>query len=177
MDKNWLFWRYPWFLTPTLQGVQGPTVGEWIRTHAFLGSEVGGSSCVFYLCILTYGGDLSPTLRLGIPKLSCLNNWFLARTCLSKLLFFPPSLPSFVGCLGFQRGLGGPREVFLIHWAFPNIPAAFFPASPDHGCHPKEAGDRGGWGLWEDLPSHRLQQGPVPQRSTSLLSLRTTSQT
>lgn len=36
---------------------------------------------------------------------------------------FPPS-PPFVGYLGFQGGLGGPREVFLDSLAFPNIPAA-----------------------------------------------------
>uniref|UniRef100_A0A8D1WNI6 Protein phosphatase, Mg2+/Mn2+ dependent 1J n=1 Tax=Sus scrofa TaxID=9823 RepID=A0A8D1WNI6_PIG len=37
------------------------------------------------------------------------------------------------------------------------------PSSPSHGCHPKEASDCGGRGLWEDLSPHRLQQGSVPR--------------
>lgn len=36
---------------------------------------------------------------------------------------FPPSSP-FTGCLGFQGGLGGPREVFVDLLSFPNIPTA-----------------------------------------------------
>lgn len=111
IDKNWLFWRQPWSLS-TLQGVQGPTVGEWIRLELMLSWLPSGW---WFLCILlVYSnpwGRPVPDLEIRNFKLSCLNNWFLARTRLSKLLSLPPS-PPFVGCLGFQRGLRGPREVF-----------------------------------------------------------------
>ncbi|TKC46928.1 hypothetical protein EI555_012007 [Monodon monoceros] len=42
---------------------------------------------------------------------------------------FPPSSP-FTGCLGFQGGLGGPREVFVDLLAFPNIPTASSLSAP-----------------------------------------------
>lgn len=60
-------------------------------------------------------------------KLSCLNSWFLARTCLNRSLLppFPPLLDASV-----SREVLGAAEVFLDLLAFPKMSIAFFLPAP-----------------------------------------------
>lgn len=108
-----------------------------------------------HFCILTHWRIPAPDSEIRNFKLSCLNNWFLVRTCLSKPL---PLLDASVS----REVLGVPEKCFWVYRLFSKSDR-LFTASPSHGRDPKEAGDRGGWGLWEDLPPHCLQQGPIPR--------------
>ena len=131
-------------------GVRGLAVDERIGSDLMLSGSQVASFSTSHFSILTHRGRPDPEIRNF--KLSCLNGWFLARTCLSK----PVSVP-LLGASVSREVLGGPERYI---WTYPH---GIFPAGPSHGCAPKEAGDRGGWGLREDLPPHRLQQGPVPR--------------
>ena len=58
-----------------------------------------------------------PDLEIRNFKLSCLNNWFLARTCLSKLFSLRPLL--LLDTSVSREVLGAPEKCFWIHWLFP----------------------------------------------------------